>query len=302
VPVPPPRSLEEVIAGFSPTSVGAPAAAFARAVVGRAHPASAERAKALLFAAAKLAHFAQRVGLEPAPEMLRDEALIERLILGGSEGLSVSTRRTLRANLRALARALAPPLAPGAVGLPRERARAPYAPEEIARYLALAAAQPTLARRMRSLGLIALGAGAGLMGSDLRSVRGRDVVARSSGLLVVVGGSRSRVVPVLARFHGVLIDSAGFAGEGYVIGSHNPLRHNVTTPLVSSLAGGADLARLDTGRLRASWLRDCAEAIGLSSFMAAAGITCSQRLGDIAAGVAPRSETETVLLLGAGTE
>jgi hypothetical protein len=140
------------------------------------------------------------------------------------------------------------------------------------------------------------------MGADLRSVRGHDVVARSGGLLVVVGGSKSRVVPVLARYQGVLRQSADFAAEGYVIGSKKTFRHNVTTPLVSSLAGGVDLPRLDTGRLRASWLRDCAEAIGLSSFLAAAGITCSQRLGDIAAGVAWRSEAETVALLGACAE
>jgi hypothetical protein len=300
MPVHRPRTIEEVIEGFSPTSVSEPAAAVARHVVARAHPASAERAKAMLAAASKLAQFALNVGLDPGAEMVMDDALIERFILGGTEGFSPSTRRTMRANLRALARALAP--APGALGLPRERAKAPYGPNEIAAYLALATAQPTLARRMRSLGLIALGAGAGLMGADLRSVRGHDVVARSGGLLVVVGGSKSRVVPVLARYHGVLRHSAAFAAEGYVIGSNNAQRHNVTTPLVSSLAGGLDRARLDTGRLRASWLRDCAEEIGLSSFLAAAGITCSQRLGDIAAGVAPRSEAETVVLLGARVE
>jgi hypothetical protein len=253
-----------------------------------------ERAKAMLYAVSRLAGFALSVGLAPTADAVSDDALIERFIVGGTSGLSTATRRTLRANLRAVARARA--AAPGAVGLPRERAKAPYGANEVARYLALAAAQPTLARRMRSLGLIALGAGAGLMGTDLRSVRGRDVVVRSGGLLVVVGGSRSRVVPVLARYHGVLRASAGFADEGYVIGSNNTFRHNVTTPLVSSLAGGVDLARLDTGRLRASWLRECAETIGLSSFLAAAGITCSQRLGDIAARVTPRSEAEVVAL------
>jgi integrase len=182
--------------------------------------------------------------------------------------------------------------------LPRERAKPPYARGEIDAYLALAAAQPTRSRRMRAGGLIALGAGAGLIGADLRSVRGIDVIARSGGLVVVVGGKKPRVVPVLARYHDLLGESAAFAAEGYVVGANNPRRHNVTTPLISSLAGGVDLARLDAGRLRASWLWVCAEAIGLSSFMAAAGITCSQRLGDIAAGVPKRSEAQTVALLG----
>jgi hypothetical protein len=87
-----------------------------------------------------------------------------------------------------------------------------------------------------------------------------------------------------------------------VVGGHDPRRHNVTTPLISSLAGGVDLARLDAGRLRASWLVSCAEAIGLSSFMAAAGLICSQQLGDIAAAVPPRSEAQTIALLGGRAE
>jgi hypothetical protein len=46
------------------------------------------------------------------------------------------------------------------------------------------------------------------------------------------------------------------------------------------VAGGLDLGRLDTGRLRATWLTETAERIGLKAFMDAAGISDSQRLGD----------------------
>jgi hypothetical protein len=63
-----------------------------------------------------------------------------------------------------------------------------------------------------------------------------------------------------------------------------------------------DLGRLDAGRLRATWLTTCAEAIGLSSFMAAAGLTCSQRLGDLVAWAPPRREAQTVALLGGCAE
>jgi hypothetical protein len=72
----------------------------------------------------------------------------------------------------------------------------------------------------------------------------------------------------------------------------------VTTPLTTSLAGGEDLPRLDVGRLRATWLTEVAEAIGLRGFMEAAGITCSQRLGDLVERLAPRGVTEAVALLG----
>ena len=59
------------------------------------------------------------------------------------------------------------------------------------------------------------------------------------------------------------------------------------------------LPALDTSRLRATWLADAAQLIGLPAFLRAAGITCSQRLGDIIAGLAPAGdEAAAVALLG----
>jgi hypothetical protein len=40
-------------------------------------------------------------------------------------------------------------------------------------------------------------------------------------------------------------------------------------------------------RLRATWLADYGELLGLATFMHAAGISCSQRLGDLIAGLEP---------------
>ena len=55
---------------------------------------------------------------------------------------------------------------------------------------------------MRAAGLVCLGAGAGLIRSDLRAVRGTDIAARSGGVVVNVRGDRApRAVPVLARYH-----------------------------------------------------------------------------------------------------
>ena len=84
-----------------------------------------------------------------------------------------------------------------------------------------------------------------------------------------------------------------------MIGGVDPARHNLTTPLIDSLAGGADLGRLDTRRLRATWLAEVAGRIGLKAFLDAAGIVCSQRLGDLAAGLGDLDEPDTMTLLGA---
>jgi len=286
------------IARYAPPSLAGEVAAFARHVVTVARPHSPARAKALLFAAGKLGTFATSVGLELSPEVVLSASLIERFIVTCAGHLGPATRRTLRSNLRFVSAACLTH-APGPVPLSRERSKAPYAQAEIEAYLALADAQPTLTRRMRLSGLIVLGAGAGLMGADLRTVCGTNVVARSGGVVVEVNGRRARVVPVLARYHERVAASARFAGPGYVIGGFSASRRNVTSGLVASVAGGAGLATLDVGRLRATWLRDVAEAIGLKAFMDAAGITCSQRLGDLVATLGALDERRSVVLLGA---
>jgi integrase len=213
-------------------------------------------------------------------------------------GLSCSARRTVRTNLRFLARAVVPALAPAGAPLPRERAKAPYTPAQIEGYLALADAQPGPARRMRAAGLVCLGAGAGLTGTDLRAVHGTDVICRSGGVIVEVRGKRPRVVPVLARYHARLLAAAAFAGTGLVTGGRDPARRNITTQLTGALAGGTGLPRLEVCRLRSTWLHDCAALIGLPAFMQAAGITCSQRLGDLLATLQPGTEAQAVALLG----
>ena len=105
-------------------------------------------------------------------------------------------------------------------------------------------------------------------------------------------------MPVLARYHGRLLSAAAFAGTGLVTGGRDPARKNVTTPLTRSLSGGTGLPRLEVSRLRSTWLAECARLLGLATFMHAAGITCSQRLGDLLAGLEPAGERDAVRLLG----
>jgi integrase len=282
-------------------AVPAEAAAFARQVVAAAGPNGRDRAKNLLWAAGKLAGYGTGLGLDPVPEVLLHPSVIERFA-AHSPGLSGPARRTLRTNLRFLARAVVPQLCPADLPLPRERARAPYTAAEIAGFLALADAQPTAARRARAAGLACLGAGAGLIRSDLRAVRGTDVTARSGGVVVTVRGGRApRVVPVLARYHDRLLAAAGFAGEHLVTGGTDPARHNITNPLTRSLAGGSGLPALDTSRLRATWLAEVAGLLGLATFLHAAGITCSQRLGDIIATLDPAGDEAAAVALLGGT-
>ena len=286
------------VARWQPSSVSAEAAAFARDVITTVRPGGQERAKNLLWAAGKLADYATGLGLDLVPEVVLHPSVAERFTRC-APGLSPVARRTLRTNLRFIGRRVVPQLSPADLPLPRERAKAPYSPAQIAGYLALADAQPAVERRMRAAGLVCLGAGAGLIRADLREVRGTDVACRSGGVIVAVRGARPRTVPVLARYHARLLAAARFAGNGLICGGADPGRRNITNPLIRALDGGTGLPRLDTSRLRATWLADCAELLGLATFMHAAGISCSQRLGDLVAGLEPAGEAGAVRLLGA---
>ena len=282
---------------WQPSPVSAEAAAFARDVITSVRPGGQERAKNLLWAAGKLADWAIGLGLEAVPDVVLHPSVAERFTRC-APGLSPVARRTLRTNLRFIGRRVVPQLYPADLPLPRERAKKPYSPAQIAGFLALADAQPTTERRMRAAGLVCLGAGAGLIRGDLRQARGTDVTCRSGGVIVTVRGARPRTVPVLSRYHGRLLAAARFAGAALICGGTDPGRRNITNPLVAALDGGTGLPRLDTSRLRATWLADCAEQLGLATFMHAAGISCSQRLGDLVAGLEPAGEEQAVRLLG----
>ncbi len=300
--MPPGGDGNDLIAGYiarwRPSSVPPRAAAFARDVIALTGPERQERAKNLLWAAAKLADWALPLGLEAVPEVLLHPSVAERFTRC-APGLSGVARRTLRTNLRFIGRRVVPQFYPADLPLPRERAKQPYSPAEISGFLALADAQPATGRRMRAAGLVCRGAGAGLIRGDLREARGTDVTCRSGGVIVAVRGARPRAVPVLARYHARLLAAARFAGHGLICGGADPGRRNITSPLITALDGGGGLPRLDTSRLRATWLAEVAELLGLATFMHAAGITCSQRLGDLAAGLEPAGEAEAVRLLGA---
>jgi integrase len=286
------------IGRWQPSSVSPPAAAFARDVIAAAAPDGRERAKNLLWAAGKLADYAASLGLDLVPGVVLHPSVAERFTRC-APGLSPVARRTLRTNLRFIGRRVVPQLYPADLPLPRERSKQPYSAAEVDGFLTLADAQPTRARQARAAGLVCLGAGAGLIRGDLREARGSDVACRSGGVIVQVRGSRPRTVPVLDRCHARLLAAARSAGSGLICGGAGPGRRNITTPLISALDGGTGLPRLDTSRLRATWLADCAELLGLATFMHAAGISCSQRLGDLVAGLEPADEAAAVRLPGA---
>jgi integrase len=289
---------EGIVVAYTGRGIEPVAAAFARRVVATAAPSCPMRARSLLWACSRLADWATSVGLEPVETVLLHRSVIERFVQVGLAGRCDALRRTARTNLRFVAAGCGMPVEPRPIPLRRTRAKTPYAPGEVDAWFALAAAQPTAARRHHLIGLLCLGLGAGLERAELRGITGRHVASRSGGVVVIVAGRRARSVPVLARYHQPLLAAAAFAGDGFVCGVTSPIRKNVTSNLVDRLAGGADLGRLDVGRLRATWLAGHLDRLGIAALFSAAGITCSQRIGDLAARLPVPDETTLVEVLG----
>jgi len=288
-----------VIDRYRPQGVDGATAAFARELVRAAGPASPARAAKLLWVTTKLAAWALKVGVEQRAEVVLHPSLIERFVVVGLSGVSVQSRRSARSDLRFVARRVNPQLvAPDPLPLPRGRAKAPYRAEEVAAYLALAGAQPTEARRHRLTGLLCLGLGAGIERGDLRRLRGSDIRCQAGGVTVAVTGPRARTVPVLARYAEPLLAAARFAGEGFVCGGESPTRKNLTTPLLADIDGGAELPRLEVSRLRCTWLAEQLTRLGVPALLAAAGVTHSQRIFDLAASLDPGDDEALVARLG----
>jgi len=287
----------EAIATWSPAQRSMQASEFARWVVAEVAPSGPPRARALLLACSALADWGLLVGIEPSLSSLFNEAVIERYVETAMAGDPASSRRTRRANLRFIAKALKMPLPPDPSPIARGGPAAPYSPSEIEAYFALARCQIT-ARRRAMEAMLCLGLGAGLDGVDMRYVTGRHVVSRSGGLVVIVEGTRARVVPVLARYQEMLDFCARFSGDSYMVGGVAPTRKNVTTPVLARASGGVGLKRLSVSRLRSTWLAEQLEHLGLHGLLYAAGLKSSQRLFDLAQYVPSMSESELVALLG----
>jgi hypothetical protein len=115
---------------------------------------------------------------------------------------------------------------------------------------------------------------------------------------VIVEGRRARTVPVLARYQAPLLASAAFAGTGFVCGGVSATRKNVTANLTGRVAGGADLCRLQAGRLRATWLAEQLGRLGVPELLAAAGVHHAQRIWDLAASLPAGDETALLARLG----
>jgi hypothetical protein len=226
-----------------------------------------------------------------------DLDLIERYIETGMPGAAEGSRSTRRAVLRRVARRASPALRdlPRPTPFAYRRIRAPYTAGDVARYLRLAAQQPTPGRRQSVQAVLRLGLGCGLDGRDMSWVRGTDVHQATDGAVTVSvsGGTRPRDVVALRAHESPLIDLAEGGGERLLIGGTSLGRHNVTSVALQRLIGDASLPRLVVTRLRSTWLVEHLRAgTPLMVLMPAAGLTTTRPLEDLLPFLPPAEDDE----------
>jgi len=241
-------------------------------------------------AAKYLSHFsdfaawAHAQGVPVVLVYLLDSDMIERYIAVGMPGARDSTRATRRAILHRIARRCASPQQDLPLPIAYRRVRPPYSPEEVHRLLALASAQPTPSRRRTLRAILHLGLGCGIASRDLAWVRGQDVEQLQDGSVSVTvsGGTRPRAVVALQAHEATLLEVARFARAGLLIGGTARGRRNVTRGPLDRVVGGEDLPRLETARLRATWLLTHLRArTPLPALMTAAGLMTVRPLEDL---------------------
>jgi len=250
----------------------------------RRSTASAANAAKYLSHLSDFAAWAHEQGVPLALETLLYADVIERYIAVGMPGARDSTRATRRAILRRVARHCASPPQELPLPIAYRRVRPPYSPEEVQGLLALASAQPTQSRRRTLRAILHLGLGCGIASRDLAWVRGQDVEQLPDGAVSVTvsGGTRPRNVVALRAHEGALLELTRITSSGLLIGGGVRGRRNVTRGPLDRVVGGEDLPRLETARLRSTWLLAHLQArTPLPALMAAAGLTTVRPLEDL---------------------
>ncbi len=218
-----------------------------------AKPLSPGMATRLLSAGAGLCVWAAAEHIPLDVEKIFSDETIERYVSEGLNAKPGGSSATIRSRLRRLAR---PATRNRTATIARSDIRPPYTPSEIRLLRRTVAAQRVAVRRRRLSALMALAAGCGCNATDVRYVRGVDVVRTvAGGLQIAVGGPRARTVFCLAGYEDDLAAAVEAVGDGPLVGGNGSSgRTSLASDLAALMQAGPDLPKLNVGRLRATWM------------------------------------------------
>jgi integrase len=230
----------------------------------------------LMLTCSRLAVWATRVaGLPLLRGALFRRETIGDFITNGCTGFKSATRGNMRSQLLRMSEALLPRTATPRRLKPLASAdpARPYSDQELVSLRSWADGQSTPSRRANANILVSAGAGAGLTASEIGELRTSDVAMDSEGVLLVVRGDRSRVVPVLTEWaHPFSPRVAQLTPGCYLFReNHAQFYPNLVSNFVAR--SGRVGVKPQTQRLRATWIvRHLTAGTPVVPLMEAAGV------------------------------
>ncbi len=210
-----------------------------------------------------------------------------------AQSLTKRTASSRRSHLRALARDANPAaIPPPPLKYEHIAIRPPYSTAEMAAIRRIALNQPTAIQRRTMCAVVGLARGAGLDSQDFRHLGRPHVEDRDSdGIWVDIQGGRPRLVPVRRAWEEVVrAGLAGLAKDDLVIGT-STTRRNIAAKIIEQATILGDAPRIETNRLRTTWLADLLTSdVPLSVVMAVSGLTSARTITEVLQLVAADAE------------
>lgn len=237
-----------------------------------------------------------KVGMDLDRETALNPYTIDRFVMVGLAHYTKAGRGTMRSRLRRLSEALVPELGEAAKerSLGKSARVAPYSDAEIVELRAWARALPPRMQENAER-LLALGFGAGLQGSEVGNVRGKDVVVTPEGVTVMVDGAKAREVPVLRDWEAALrAAQAAVEPDAYVFRVGRQTAHrNAVTNFVERHGVGV---QLQARRMRATWIVHHLNAgTPVTALLPAAGLSSAEGLDPFMAWAAAPADAASLL-------
>lgn len=254
--------------------------------VAATRPTSAASAVQRLRITAQYLYWCQRSERGSDPRSIFTEDLIEVFFADVDFGLRSCA--TLRSQLRAVAKANSCSIwTPTPQLHPRVPNRAPYSADEVSRLLALIDVQST-ARRRRILEVtLSVGLGLGLTAPEILALRKTDLTREHA---LVLANLPTRIVPVRARYAGLVWETAQTTPGARLLGDHlHPSRAYET--LLREVEIPRYLPALKVRRLRTTWMVDVLSdgSLTIPEFWAISGIASGRVLDELAPHLPTRS-------------
>lgn len=219
-----------------------------------------------------------RAGLPLEQDVALDPHIMDRFVMVGLAHYTKAGRGTMRSRLRRVSEALLPDQDEPARErpLPKSDRSRPYSHDDVGALHAWAHNLPRQVGR-NACSLLALGFGAGLIGTEFGRLRCGNLIANEDGIDVRVTGDRPRTVPVLTDWASDLEGRAGDAPESYVFRIGRQTTHrNVITNFVERHRPPIPL---QARRMRATWITIQLEAgTPIVAILNAAGFSSAEAL------------------------